>query len=77
MNRLFGKGSRRRTTAAKERSMPRRLRQDLDQALALTDDTERRAAVDRVVQGITEGTYGSTFQRRAKSAATRNAADPL
>ncbi|MGI5413853.1 hypothetical protein ACQEV9_44510 [Streptomyces chartreusis] len=71
MNWLFGKGLRRRVAAAEARSMPQRLRQDLDQALALRDDADRRAAVDRVVQGITKGTYGTTFQRQAESAAMR------
>ncbi|MFD5840946.1 hypothetical protein [Streptomyces chartreusis] len=72
MNWLFGKGLRRRVAAAEARSMPQRLRKDLDQALALTDDADRRAAVDRVVQGITKGTYGPTFQRQAESAAMRD-----
>ncbi|MFE4582590.1 hypothetical protein [Streptomyces chartreusis] len=51
--------------------MPQRLRQDLDQALALRDDTDRRAAVDRVVQGIAKGAYGATFQRQSESAVMR------
>ncbi|MFJ9752499.1 hypothetical protein [Streptomyces chartreusis] len=71
MNWLFGKGLRRRVAAAEARSMPQRLRQDLDQALALRDDADRRAAVDRVVQGITNGAYGSAFQRQAENAAMR------
>lgn len=71
MNWLLGKGLRRRGAAAEARSMPQRLRQDLDQALALTDAADRRAAVDRVVQGITNGTYGAAFQRQADSAAMR------
>ncbi|MEU8756683.1 hypothetical protein AB0C88_40020 [Streptomyces chartreusis] len=72
MNWLFGKGLRRRVAAAETRSMPQRLRKDLDQALALTDDADRRAAVDRVVQEITKGTYGPAFQRQAESAAMRD-----
>ncbi|MFC5219626.1 hypothetical protein [Streptomyces coerulescens] len=54
--------------------MPQRLRQDLDQALALRDDAARRAAVDRVVQGITAGTYGPAFQRQTESVAARHRA---
>ncbi|MGW4873831.1 hypothetical protein [Streptomyces chartreusis] len=71
MNWLFGKGLRRRVAPARARSMPQRLRQDLDHALALKDDGDRRAAVDRVVQGIAKGTYGATFQRHSESAAIR------
>ncbi|MGW4537353.1 hypothetical protein ACWEOP_05650 [Streptomyces chartreusis] len=71
MNWLFGKGLRRRVATARARSMPQRLRQDLDQALALKDDADRRAAVDRVVQGITKGTYGAGFQRQAENATMR------
>ncbi|WP_432197132.1 hypothetical protein [Streptomyces sp. bgisy027] len=68
---LFGIGLRRRVAAAGTRSMPQRLRADLDEALALRDDADRRTAVDRVVRGIAEGTYGATFQRPAASAARR------
>ena len=70
MNWLLGKGLRRRV-AAEARSMPQRLCQDLDQALALKDDADRRAAVDQVVQRIAKGTYGATFQRQSESAAIR------
>ncbi|MGW4757219.1 hypothetical protein [Streptomyces chartreusis] len=71
MNWLFGKGLRRRVATTRARSMPQRLRQDLDQALALRDDADRRAAVDRVVQGIAKGTYGATFQRQSESTTMR------
>ncbi|MFC8244703.1 hypothetical protein [Streptomyces chartreusis] len=71
MNWLFGKGLRRRGAVAEARSMPQRLRQDLDHALALTDEADRRAAVDRVVRGITKGTYGAAFQRQAEGEAMR------
>ncbi|MFF6979263.1 hypothetical protein ACFZAV_16305 [Streptomyces sp. NPDC008343] len=71
IKKLFGTRLRRRIAAAKARSMPQRLRQDLQQALALRDDADRRTAVDRVVQGITKGTYGTTFQRQADNAARR------
>ncbi|MEU6306196.1 hypothetical protein [Streptomyces chartreusis] len=71
MNWLFGKALRRRVATARARSMPQRLRQDLDHALALKNDADRRAAVDRVIQGITKGTYGAAFQRQAENAAVR------
>ncbi|MGW1364460.1 hypothetical protein ACWCQP_44530 [Streptomyces chartreusis] len=72
MNWLFrNSGLRRRVATARARSMPLRLRQDLDQALALRDDADRRAAVDRVVQGITKGIYGAAFQRESENAAMR------
>ncbi|MFJ9724849.1 hypothetical protein ACIRP3_19075 [Streptomyces sp. NPDC101209] len=61
----------RRTTNGPERDVPRRLRDDIDQALSLADGAARRAAVDGVVRGITEGRYGSGFQRRAEGAQAR------
>jgi len=61
--------------ADRERGMPRRLRQDLGQALALSDDAARRSAVDRVVRGIADGTYGTGFRRRAMSATDRSRPD--
>ncbi|MXM67669.1 hypothetical protein GR925_30595 [Streptomyces sp. HUCO-GS316] len=66
---------RRRRAAGQERAMPRRLRQDLERALAEDDDAARRTAVDRVVRGITEGTYGRGFQERAAHAADRSRPD--
>jgi hypothetical protein len=67
MRRAWGKKPmRRRTPADAERDAPRRLRNDLDRALSLTDETARRTAVDQVVQGIAEGRYGRTFQRQAE-----------
>ncbi|MGW2239896.1 hypothetical protein [Streptomyces sp. NPDC001759] len=66
MRRAWGKPMRRRSVSGLERDAPRRLRHDLDRALSLTDETARRAAVDRVIQGIAEGRYGRTFQRRAQ-----------
>lgn len=69
MKGAFGKRTWRRTAARRERGMPQRLRQDLDEALALTDDAARRVAVDRVVQGLTDGTYGRAFQRHTEAAA--------
>ncbi|MCI3276683.1 hypothetical protein [Streptomyces cylindrosporus] len=66
----------RRTVAGdQERDMPRQLLQDLEQALELTDETTRRAAVDRVVRGIADGTYGTGFRRRALNAADRSRPD--
>ncbi|TQJ85475.1 hypothetical protein FBY22_4254 [Streptomyces sp. SLBN-31] len=62
---------RRRSVSGLERDAPRRLRHDLDVALSLTDEAARRAAVDRVVQGIAEGRYGRTFQRQAQRQAQR------
>ncbi|PWI14438.1 hypothetical protein DI272_09940 [Streptomyces sp. Act143] len=61
--------------ADREQGMPRRLRQDLDRALALSDDAARRAAVDRVVRGIADGTYGTGFRRGAMGAADHNRPD--
>ncbi|MFJ9118875.1 hypothetical protein ACIRJO_25370 [Streptomyces sp. NPDC102394] len=61
----------RRTTDGPERDAPRRLRDDLDQALSLADDAARRTAVDGVVRGIAEGRYGPGFQRRAEGAPAR------
>ncbi|MCL6667904.1 hypothetical protein [Streptomyces panaciradicis] len=61
----------RRTTSGPERDAPRRLRDDLDQALSLADDAARRTAVDGVVQGIAEGRYGPGFQRRAEGTPAR------
>ncbi|MEU9394512.1 hypothetical protein AB0D86_31525 [Streptomyces sp. NPDC048324] len=61
----------RRTTNGPERDAPRRLRDDLDRALSLADDAARRAAVDGVVRGITEGRYGRGFQRQAERAPSR------
>lgn len=66
MRRAWGKPMRRRTPADAERDAPRRLRNDLDRALSLTDETARRTAVDQVVQGMAEGRYGRTFQGQAR-----------
>ncbi|MER6675214.1 hypothetical protein [Streptomyces sp. NPDC000983] len=62
---LRGGGTPTRRRRGEEHLMPRRLRQDLDRALALPDGAARRTAVDRVVRGITAGAYGPGFRRRA------------
>ncbi|WP_416956054.1 hypothetical protein [Streptomyces sp. Agncl-13] len=65
----------RHTAADRERDLPQRLRQDLDRALALTDDASRRTAVEQVVQETIAGTYGRTFQQWAENVARRSHPD--
>jgi hypothetical protein len=65
----------RRTTADRERDMPRQLRQDLDRALTLADDTARRTAVEQIVQDTTAGTHGRACQQWAENTARRATTD--
>jgi hypothetical protein len=43
--------------------------------IPLSDDAARRAAVDRVVRGIVDGTNGTGFRRRAMDAVDRDLPD--
>ncbi|MFE0676919.1 hypothetical protein [Streptomyces sp. NPDC058867] len=61
---LLRGGTSTRTPQGDECAMPRRLRADLDRALALPEGAVRRAAVDRVVRGIEAGAYGRGFRHR-------------
>lgn len=64
LNGAYGERIRRRAVSEHESTMPKRLRDDLRQALEVPDPAARRTAVDRIVQDINGGAYGRTFQRR-------------
>lgn len=67
----YGQRIRRRAALDHERRMPRQLHEDLQHALRIPHAQAQRAAVDKIVRGIADGTYGQNFRRWTQADAPR------